>query len=162
MKPLSLCVLLAATYCPAADLASAQPMLRPPSSGYAAAHDPQRVSALTATTSGRTLTGPWRHRRVDPGDRTGTPIRPQLSLQPIYAVKPDGAITLHGPKGESVVDRGPGFGPGSKRPGQTIQPMSVQVASRFGVIGHIEGRSVAGERAPLLLSHLRREGGEYE
>jgi len=116
---------------------------------------------------------------MDPGDRTGTPILPQLSLQPIYAVKPDGAITLHGLKadsiarlaatsitndasGQSVVDRGPGFGPGSKRPGETIQPMGVQVAYRFGVIGHIEGRSVAGERALLLLSHLRRETGEYE
>jgi len=107
------------------------------------------------------------------------PIRPQLSLQPIYAVKSDGAITQHGLKadsiallaatsitndasGQSVVDRGSGFGPGSKRPGETIQPLSVQVASRFGVIGHIEGRTVVAERALLLLSHLCREAGEYE
>jgi hypothetical protein len=116
---------------------------------------------------------------VDSGDRTGTPIRPQLSLQPVYAVEPDGAITLHGLKahsiaflaatsitneasGQSGVDRGPGCGPGSKRPGKTAHPMTVQAASRFGVIGLIEGRGVADERALSLLSHLSREVGECQ
>jgi hypothetical protein len=178
MKPLSLGFLLAATRCPAADLVSAQPALRQPPAGYASAYDPRQLSAITATISRCTRTGALRHRRVDSGDRTGTPIRPQLSLQPVYA-QPDGTITLHGLKahsiaflaatsitndasGQSVVDRGPGFGPGSKRPGETTQPMSVQVASRFGVISHIEGRGVADERALSLLSHLSREVGEYE
>jgi hypothetical protein len=127
MKPLSLCFLLAATRCPAADLVSAQPALRQPPAGYASAHDPRQLSAITATISRCTWTGALRHRRVDSGDRTGTLIRPQLSLQPVCAVEPDGAITLHGLKahgiaflaatsitndasGQRAVDRGPSFG----------------------------------------------------
>src|SRR5262249_5759827 len=149
------------------------------SSGYASAYDPQRLSAITATISRCTLTGAWRRRRMDPGDRTGTPIWRRLSLQPIYADKPDGAITLHGlnadsiallaatsvtndTAGESELDGGAGFGQGSKRPGDTIEPIRVEVASRLGVIGQIEGGSAAGERALLLLSDIHREAGEYE
>jgi hypothetical protein len=179
MKPLSLCFLLAATRCPAADLVSAQPVLRQPPAGYASAYDPRQLAAITPTISRCTWTGALRHRRADSGDRSGTPVRPQLSQQPVYAVGPDGAITLHGLKAHSIaflaatsitndasdqsaVDRGPGFGQVRSGLVRRTQPISVQVASRFGVIGHIEGSGVAGERALSLLSYLSREVGEYE
>jgi hypothetical protein len=92
-------------------------------------------------------------------DGTEVHFPPHLSTQLVYAVKPGDAVTVHGLKaltallvaaisitndgsGQTVIDNGPGFGPGPRGPRQVGQPISVQgrvQATLHGPRGDVNG-----------------------
>jgi hypothetical protein len=155
MRPPSRFLLLAAMACTATNLASAQPeppqpppAVAPPpvpgpAAGNASVYDPQQLPLIKGTVSRYTLTPRGDVDGLILSDGTEVHFPPHLSTQLVYAVKPGDAITVRGLKalsvplvaaiaitndatGRSVVDRGPGFGPGPKGPREAGQAMSVQ------------------------------------
>jgi hypothetical protein len=115
----------------------------PPAAGGAPVYDPQQLPAIRGTVSRYTLTPRGDVDGLILTDGTEVRFPPHLSTQLVYAVKPGDAVTVRGLKalsvplvaaisitndgsGQTVVDRGPGFGPGPKGPPQPGQAMTVQ------------------------------------
>ena len=156
MRPLAGCVLLAAKCCAAANPVLAQPIppqppagqipAPPPLPGPAAGvsvYDLEQLPAIQGIVSHDTLTPRGDADWLILSNGTEVRVPPHLSSQLVCAVKSGDAITVRGLKalgvplvaavsitndasGQSVIDRGLGFGPRPKGPRETGQPMSVQ------------------------------------
>jgi hypothetical protein len=138
-----------------ADLPSAQPIppQSPPGPlgappqyrgpGAAAVYDLQQLPAIKGMVARYTLTPRGDVDGLILADRTEVHFPPHLSTQLVYAIKPGDAVTVRGLKaltvplvaavsitndssGQSVVDNGPGFGPGPRGSREAGQPVTVQ------------------------------------
>jgi hypothetical protein len=128
---------------PSASPAAAPPPFPAAAAGAASLYDPQQLPAIKGTVARYTLTPRGDVDGMILTDGTEVHFPPHLSTQLVYAVKPGDAVTVRGLKalsaplvaavsitndgsGQSVVDSGPGFGPGPKGRREAGQPVSVQ------------------------------------